>query len=82
MTERRGNNRLRILKAGTIVLARGGTIRPAWYATFQKTGASIEVENSVGIPEFFDLLIGGDKDRARRCKVAWRTLHRLGVSFT
>ena len=81
MTECRGNIRYRTSKPGTIVLARGGTIS-CTIRDLSETGAGIEVESFVSVPEVFVLLIGGDDKYLRRCKVAWRATRRLGVSFS
>ena len=64
-----------------IVLPHGGTIS-CTIRNLSETGAGIEVESSLGVPELFDLLIGGDEKHPRHCKVAWRTIRRMGVSFT
>ena len=79
MTERRGSIRHRTLKPGTIVLPNGGAIS-CTIRNLSETGAGVEVESSVGLPEVFDLLMGGDEPR--HCKVARRNVRRLGVSFT
>jgi len=81
MTERRSGIRQRVLKGGTIVLPSGGAIT-CMVRNVSETGAAIEVESSIAIPDTFDLLIGDGQERRHHCKVAWRTARRLGVAFT
>ena len=44
------------------------------------TGAALEVESPVGIPDNFTLLIKPELLK-RDCRVAWRSAKRLGVRF-
>ena len=44
------------------------------------TGAELEVENPVGIPDDFTLLIRPEIIK-RNCQVVWRTKRRIGVRF-
>ena len=43
-------------------------------------GASLQVENLVGIPDTFDLAIDGEAV-PHRCRVAWQAGNRIGVAF-
>lgn len=45
------------------------------------TGACLEVESPLGIPESFDLMITSDHV-LHHCKLVWRSAHRIGVAFT
>jgi hypothetical protein len=78
MTERRTESRKRILKTGRIEFGIG-TIECA-VRNVSSTGAALEVENPVGIPDLFDLFIVADNVR-RRAYVAWRRGKRVGVRF-
>jgi hypothetical protein len=44
------------------------------------TGAALEVESPVGIPDDFSLLIRPEILK-RRCQVVWRKERRIGVRF-
>jgi hypothetical protein len=79
MNERRSDPRQRVLKPGTIEFNRAGGVS-CTVRNVSATGACIEVESPLGIPESFDLMIKGDQ-LIHHCKVMWRTMHRVGVSF-
>jgi len=44
------------------------------------SGAALEVETPVGIPDDFTLLIKPEMIK-RQCHVAWRSAKRIGVRF-
>jgi PilZ domain len=70
--------RQRILKAGTISFDRAGidcTVR-----NVSGTGACLEIESPVGIPNNFTLVISKDNLK-RPCRVAWRSARRIGIRF-
>jgi hypothetical protein len=75
--DKRNLPRQRVLKGGTIELEGGGGI-DCRLRSLSKTGASLEVETPVGIPERFSLLANGS---ARPCRVVWRKPKRIGVMF-
>jgi PilZ domain len=79
MNERRSTPRRRVLKAGTIEFNRAGGVS-CTVRNLSATGACLEVESPLGIPESFDLMIGSDW-HARHCRVVWQTVHRIGVQF-
>jgi len=79
MNERRSSLRHRVLKAATIEFNRAGGVS-CMVRNLSTTGACIEVESPLGSPESFDLAIKNEPP-IRHCKIAWRTAHRLGVSF-
>jgi hypothetical protein len=70
--------RQRVLKAGTIEFS-GGTI-DCVVRNISQTGAAVEVNSPMGIPDEFNLLVPGDRTN-RRCQVAWRREKRIGVAF-
>jgi hypothetical protein len=45
-----------------------------------ETGALLEIESPVGIPNNFTLVISKDGVK-RPCRVAWRSARRIGVRF-
>ena len=74
--ERRTFSRQRVLKPATISFS-GGAISCA-LRNVSRTGASLEVDSPIGIPEAFDLVM----DNSRRpCRVIWRREKRIGVRF-
>jgi hypothetical protein len=42
-------------------------------------GACLKVENSIGIPDTFDLVL--DRASVRSCRVTWRKAMQIGVEF-
>jgi hypothetical protein len=79
MTERRCSPRHRVFKAGTIEFNRAGGIT-CMVRNLSETGACLEVESPLGIPDTFDLLITGEHVM-HHCHIAWRSHHRLGIAF-
>jgi hypothetical protein len=76
MDEHRQRQRQRILKAGTISFDHAGidcTVR-----NVSDTGACLEIESPVGIPNNFTLVISKDNLK-RPCHVAWRSGRRIGA---
>ena len=70
--------RRRNLKAGVIGFGGGGsncTVR-----NISSTGASLEVESPLGIPESFILFIETECTE-RAWRVVWRKAKRIGVTF-
>jgi hypothetical protein len=78
-TDRRRAQRHRTLKAGHIAFNRAGTI-DCRVRNMSAQGACLEVQNPVGIPDEFTLLIAYDHFK-RRCRVVWRNPKQLGVEF-
>jgi hypothetical protein len=68
-----------MLKAGTIVFNRAGAI-DAIVRNLSETGAMLDVESVLDIPNEFELNIKTDNLR-RDCKVIWRQPSRLGIRF-
>ena len=78
MTERRGAPRRRVFKRGTIAFSGAGfdcTVR-----NLSATGARIDVEAPVALPEEFVLVIETDKVK-HRCRPVWVAARRIGVAF-
>ena len=78
MEKKRNNNRRRIFKAGSITF--GGSGIDCLVRNISDTGAALEVENQIGIPPRFDLVIATDHF-ARGCRVIWRKEKRIGIVF-
>lgn len=79
MGEHRANPRHRILKAGTISFDRAAAI-DCIVRNVSGTGACLEIESPVGIPNDFTLVISKDNVK-RSCHAAWRSARRIGVRF-
>jgi hypothetical protein len=79
MENKRNTNRRRILKAGSIAF--NGSAIDCVVRNISDTGAALEVENQVGIPPTFDLVIAADHF-TQRCRVVWRKEKRIGVVFS
>ena len=79
MEEYRNSSRHRVLKSGTILLSGGGTF-DCVVRNFSTTGAALEVQSPIGIPDVFTLVIR-DEHGQRQCRVAWRKEKRIGVHF-
>ena len=76
--EKRIALRRRVLKAGKIEF--GGSTIDCAIRNISDTGAALEVESPLGIPERFTLIITSDKRRLD-CRVVHRKEKRLGVAF-
>jgi PilZ domain len=79
MIERRAIPRQRIFKSGTIAFNRAGGIT-ATVKNLTRSGAMLEVESVLGIPDEFTLVLAADHSKWP-CKVVWRQAKRLGVCF-
>jgi hypothetical protein len=79
MDERRRSPRHRVLKAGAIEFNRAGGVS-CMVRNLSETGACLEVETPLSIPESFDLMITSDH-AFHHCKLVWRSAHRIGVAF-
>ncbi len=84
--EQRTGQRQRTLKAGKIMFGGWASI-DCVVRNISDSGANLEVESSVGIPDRLELIISKDdliisKDSVRRsCRVIWRQAQRIGVMF-
>ena len=75
----RRSARKRTLKSGTIVF-NGGAAIDCLVRNVSDTGACLEIESPVGIPDSFTLVIKADNVR-KPCQVAWLAARRMGVRF-
>lgn len=75
-----GSLRRRVLKAGVIAFSNKTSTRECTVRSLSKDGAGIDVTSSVGIPDWFQLLIPSDQFESP-CRVVTRTEKHLGVEF-
>jgi hypothetical protein len=67
-----------MLKAGKIEF--GSSVIDCVVRNVSDTGAALEVESPLGIPERFDLFVSQDRSR-RSAHVVWRKERRIGIRF-
>jgi PilZ domain len=79
MLEKRKHERRRTEKTAALLWNSGQTSTDCRVVNVSDTGACIRVLNTMGIPDEVYLTV--DEGTMRRCRVAWRTAHRLGVSY-
>jgi hypothetical protein len=77
--EQRKFPRHRALKGASISVNRVASI-DCVVRNLSKSGACLEIVNSIGIPDEFTLVIPSDNVK-QLCHVVWRTALRIGVSF-
>lgn len=78
MIEKRASQRYRVFKGGTITFENCGiacTVR-----NISDSGAAIDFENPVILPQSFTLSIARD-NFVRNCRPAWRNDKRIGLAF-
>ena len=80
MTERRTNDRQRVLKAAKIVWNKGSSVLDCTMRNISKSGAMVEVVNTLSVPDEFELR-WDDNAQRQQCIVVWRKLSRLSVKF-
>lgn len=78
-TENRAAVRRRTLKGGRIIFNAGRSTIDCTIRDLSGKGAKLQVTSVIGIPNTFDLSVGGG-DR-QPCRVVWRALKELGVEF-
>jgi len=79
MEERRAIPRMRVLKAGQVVLSDKAPKLECSVRNVSATGACLQLSSTYGLPRNFDLIFDGIR---RHCRVAWMTDTRMGVAFT
>lgn len=78
MIEKRASRRYRVFKGATITFENGGiacTVR-----NVSDSGAAIDLENPVMLPQSFTLSITRD-NFVRNCRPVWRNDKRVGLAF-
>jgi hypothetical protein len=79
MQERRKLTRTRVLKGAKILLAKSSVIDcVVWDLTIR--GAVLQVPNTYGLPETFDLTLDAGHS-IRPSRLVWRKLNKAGVEF-
>lgn len=71
--------RHRTFKGGSIIFGLAPAI-DCVIRNMSETGAALEVESPVGIPNEFTLIVKPEFFK-KNCRVAWRSAKRLGVMF-
>ncbi|MDO8360795.1 MAG: PilZ domain-containing protein [Devosia sp.] len=79
VAEHRVAQRRTTLKVGHIVFNNGRSTIDCTVRNLSAKGAKLLVASVVGIPDTFDLMLDGHTRQP--CRVAWRRLKELGVSF-
>ena len=78
MQERRLAPSRRVLKAGMIVF--GGSGVGCRVRNVSNTGAALDLPMGDAVPDQFRLIIEVDAFM-RRCRIVWRNMGRIGVTF-
>ena len=73
-TTRHRSFKLGQIKCGT------GTAVPTVVRNFSPTGAVLEINSAIGIPDEFILVIAANPF-SRPCRVTWRKPRQIGVEF-
>ena len=79
MNEKRHTARHRALKGGSITFSGGAKI-DCVIRNLSETGAALEVESPIGIPDDFTLCVNQEETKWN-CHVAWRSAKKIGVRF-
>lgn len=77
-TDRRAEIRHRTLKGGLIAFNGGRSTIDCRVRNLSPIGARLEVTTVLGIPDTFELALGGE---ILACRVIWRKLSELGIEF-
>jgi len=78
--ERRHQTRSRTLKSAHILLNRHHSVIDCTVRNLSPSGACLNVESTLGIPETFDLMFDADKS-IRTCHLVWHKEKQIGVEF-
>jgi hypothetical protein len=79
--ERRAMKRTRVTRNAKIIVPRRSPVIFCTVENITSGGACLKVASTFGVPETFDLTFEHGRTR-RWCRVVWRTVDKLGVSFT
>lgn len=72
------DQRQNVMKAGTILFGYSGI--DCLVRNISDSGANLEVESQLGIPNSFDLVIDAEHGN-HHCHVVWRKARRIGIAF-
>lgn len=78
MIDSRQRRRQRVLKGGKIYFDHA--VIDCAVRNVSETGAMLEIESPIGIPNNFSLIIT-QTALQRPCRIAWRSARRIGVLF-
>jgi hypothetical protein len=78
--DRRGAPRRRVLKAAIVAYNDRHSTLPCMVRDLSATGARLRADNSIAIPDTFELIVELDGLEAR-CEVVWRRDGEVGVKF-
>lgn len=79
-TDKRGGNRVRMLKGGTIAFSGRHATMPCVVRDASEGGARLQVAQASAVPDTFELLVELDGLEVP-CQVIWRRLNEIGVAF-
>jgi PilZ domain len=68
-------------KDGRIVFNHRRSVLDCTVRNLSSTGACLDVQSTVGVPDVFELIIEPD-GISRPCRIAWRSERRTGVHFS
>jgi len=77
---RRSERRQRVYKGARIVFNNGYAVFDCVVRNISGGGAMLEMETMLGIPRSFQVVLD-QSEKARPCRVVWRTESRLGIAF-
>ncbi len=77
--ERRLSPRRNTMIEALIVFGGGQRYMACIIRDLSETGARLEVDKVIGVPNTFDLMAPGHHPHA--CRVVWRALREIGVQF-
>jgi len=75
---KRNAPRRRALKTAAIVISEKAPKIPCAVRNLSETGVALQVSTTIGIPQTFDVVIEGQR---QRCRAMWRTDKKIGVVF-
>ena len=79
-SDKRGGNRIRMLKGGVIAFSGRHATIPCVVRDISEGGARLQVAQGSAIPDTFELIIELDGLEVP-CQIAWRKAYEVGVSF-
>jgi PilZ domain len=79
--ERRALQRTRVMRRAKIIAPLSPAVIHCTIQDITNAGACLQVANTSGLPETFDLTFEHGRTR-RLCRVVWRIPDKLGVKFT
>ena len=78
--ERRRQRRARTLKSARILFNQHHSVIDCTVRNMSPTGACLNVESALGIPEQFDVMFEADHT-VRPCRMIWHKERQIGVEF-